>query len=279
MNGASDKFLAGATFAGDEHRCTGVFEARNHAQNFLNFRRGTDDAVHSGFGIRALAQEFVFLDQANFFRHSAQEKPEFFERRKRLGDVVICAQLHGLHRGLDRTMPGHERNLGAGQKLLYFLQELEPRHVGHDHVGQDHVGGLLLEQGESGIAAVGFKTDEAQSFADGDAELADALLIVHDQQTDAELILTQRRSHSALPIVFAMTSMNCCTRKGFSTQGAPVWRRVATVSSLAMSPVMKTILEAKSGRCWAIQWCTWAPARRPSQPARLRSGARAKGQI
>ena len=135
MNSASDKFLAGATFAGDEHGCTGIFEARNHAQNFLNFRRGTDNAVHSSFGIRALAQEFVFLDQANFFRHSAQEKPEFFERRKRLGDVVICAQLHGLHGGFDRAMPGHERNLGAGQKLFYFLQELEPRHVRHDHVG------------------------------------------------------------------------------------------------------------------------------------------------
>jgi hypothetical protein len=46
---------------------------------------------------------------------------------------------------------------------------------------------LFLEQGQGGLAAVGFETDEPKGFADGDAELADALLVVDDQETDAEV--------------------------------------------------------------------------------------------
>ena len=46
---------------------------------------------------------------------------------------------------------------------------------------------LLLEQGQSGFAAVGFEADEAQRLADRNAELADALLIVDDQETNAKV--------------------------------------------------------------------------------------------
>ena len=60
----------------------------------------------------------------------------------------------------------------------------------HDHVAEDHMNRLLFEQGQSGLAAIGFEADKAQSFAHGDAELADALLVVDDQQTDAEVFLS-----------------------------------------------------------------------------------------
>ena len=61
----------------------------------------------------------------------------------------------------------------------------------HDHVAEHHVNRLLFQQGQSGFAAVGFEADEAQSFADRNAELANALLIVDDQETDAEVVSTQ----------------------------------------------------------------------------------------
>ncbi len=61
----------------------------------------------------------------------------------------------------------------------------------HDHVAEDHVNRLLFEQGQSGLAAIGFEADEAQGFAHGDAELADGLLVVDDQETDAEIFLVR----------------------------------------------------------------------------------------
>ena len=73
MNGTRDQLLARTTFAGDENGGARVFEARSHAQHFLNLGGGTDDAMHGGLGIHALAQEFVFLDQTDFLRHASQK--------------------------------------------------------------------------------------------------------------------------------------------------------------------------------------------------------------
>ena len=57
----------------------------------------------------------------------------------------------------------------------------------HHHVGENHVDRLLFQQGQRGLAAFGFQTDKTQGLADRDAELADTLLVVDDQQTDAKI--------------------------------------------------------------------------------------------
>ncbi len=119
-------------------------------------------------------------------------------------------------------MPGHERNFGARQKLFYFLQKLQPRHVGHHHIGEHHVDGLLLEQCQRGLPAFRFQADKSESLADRDAEFADTLLVVDDQQANAKVFSVPWATHSAFPNVLDTTSINCCTRNGFSTQGAPV---------------------------------------------------------
>jgi hypothetical protein len=46
---------------------------------------------------------------------------------------------------------------------------------------------LFFEQSQRGLAAVGFEADKAQRLADSNAELADALFIVNDQEADAEV--------------------------------------------------------------------------------------------
>ena len=76
----------------------------------------------------------------------------------------------------------------------------------HDHVAEDHVNRLLFEQGQGGIAALGFEADEAQSFAHGHAELANALLVVDDQQTDAKVFLSHCWAFTGFPITFRTTS-------------------------------------------------------------------------
>jgi len=79
----------------------------------------------------------------------------------------------------------HRPDLAARQQLLHLLQKLEARHVGHNHVGENHVRGLFLEQGQRGLAAVGFHAGKAQRLAYGHAQPADALLVVHNQQADS----------------------------------------------------------------------------------------------
>ena len=148
----------------------------------------------------------VFFFEANLVGHAAQEKPQFVERRKGLGNVIVGAQFHGLNGGFHRAMSGHDRDLDAGKGFLDLFEKLQSGHAGHDHVGQDHVDGLLLvEHGQGRIAAFGLQTGKAQRLADGHAEAADGLFVVHDQQTNAEIFA----HNTALPIVFSTTAMNC----------------------------------------------------------------------
>ena len=185
MDGARHQFLAGTAFSRDQDRRVRVLQARDHAQHILDFGGRAHNSVQLGLGIHALAQEFVFFHQANFFRHAAQEEAQFFQRGKGFADVVVGAQLHGLHRGFHRSVAGHDRDLGAGQHLLHLFQEGEARHIGHHHVGKDDVRGLFFEQGQGRLSAVGLHADKPEGLAHGHAELADALLVVNDQEADS----------------------------------------------------------------------------------------------
>src|SRR4029077_11941110 len=254
MDAARHQFFPGSTLARDQHWSAGIFQPRDHAQHILDFYRGTHNSMQLGVGIYALPQELVLLHQANLLRHPSQEQTQLFQRRKRLADVVIGAQLHGLYRGFHRSMTGHHGNLGAREHFFHSLQKLQSGHVRHDHIGENNVRGLLLQQGESGFAAPRFHADKSEGLTHGHAELADTLLVVNDQKADTQVI-----AHSAFPMVFCTTEMNCWTRNGFSTHGTPVSRRVATVSSLAISPVMKIMRDASSGRFRTTQAWTSAP--------------------
>ena len=185
MDGARHQLFACAAFAGDQDGSVRVLQARDHAQHILDFGGRAHDPVQLGFGVHALAQKFVFFHQAHFFRHAAQEQAQLLQRGERFADVVVGAELHGLDRGLHRAVAGHDRDLGAGKHLLHSFEEGEPGHVGHHHVGKNDVRGLFFEQGQGRLAAVGFHADEPEAFAHGHAELANALLVVDNQEADS----------------------------------------------------------------------------------------------
>ena len=120
--------------------------------------------MHRGFRIGALAQELIFFNEADFLGHAAQKQAQLLERRKRLSNVVVSPQLHGLHRGFNGAVASHERDFGAGQELLPSLQEFQARHSRHDHIAQNHVHRLFFQKRKSGLATFGFQTDKAQSL-------------------------------------------------------------------------------------------------------------------
>ena len=185
MDGARYQFLARTAFTCDQDWSVRVFQTRNHAQNVLDFGGCTHNSMQLGLCVHTLAEKLVFLHEANLFRHAAQEKAQFFQRRKGLADVIVGPELHRLHRGFDRSMTGHDRNLGAGKHLLDLLQKNEPGHVGHHHVGKNAVRRLLFEQSQSRFSAIGLHADKPEGFAHGHTELTDALLVIDDQEADS----------------------------------------------------------------------------------------------
>ena len=189
MKGAGHQLFAGSALAGNQDRGARVFETGDEAQDVLNAGGIADDAVDGGLGFGAFAEVEIFFDEANLVGHAAQEEAQIVERSKGLGNVIVGAELHGLDGGFDGAVAGHDGDFDAGVGALGLLQEFESGHARHDHVGEHHVHGLFLEQRQSRVAALGFKTEEAKRFADGHAEAADGLLVIDDQQSDAEVVL------------------------------------------------------------------------------------------
>ena len=189
MQGAGHQLFAGSALAGNQDRGARVFEAGDEAQDVLNAGGIADDAVDGSLGFGAFAEIEIFFDEADLVGHAAQEEAQFVERSKGLGNVIVGAEFHGLDGGFDRSVAGHDGDFDAGVSALDLLQKFESGHARHDHVGEHHVDGLFLEQGEGGVAALGFEAEEAERLADGHAEAADGLLVVDDQQSDAEVVL------------------------------------------------------------------------------------------
>ena len=93
----SHQFFSRAAFSGNQYRSPRVLQARNHAKDILNIRRGADDSVEVLLGAYALAEKLVFGDQLDFFGHALQEKTHFLDA-KGLFDIVVGAKLHGVDR-------------------------------------------------------------------------------------------------------------------------------------------------------------------------------------
>ena len=103
-----------------------------------------------------------------------------FRRAEGLHQIVVCAVVQGLHLVMLVISRGnhHHRQIGP---LAHGLQHLHAVHVRqsqiqHDHVramGGDHGQGLLATADDDGVVAVGRE--------DHGDEVADGLLILHDQ--------------------------------------------------------------------------------------------------
>src|SRR4029077_6152470 len=93
--------------------------------------------------------------------------------------------------------------------------------------------------------------------ANGHAQAADALLVIHHQQTCFQFV-----AHG-FPKVFSTTVINCCTRNGFSMHGVLLWAKNACVSLFAVSPLIRIMRAHSSGRFFWIQACTSAPLTAP----------------
>ena len=116
----------------------------------------------------------------------------------------------------------HGRRLSAGQSPEPS-RELDAVQHGHEVVHDHHCGivrccpmkSILRISKADGVVVAKFP--HVCTVNGGGRRL-----VVNDQEPNAKIIFTDRTGHCAFPIVLETTSINCCTRKGFSTQGAPV---------------------------------------------------------
>ncbi len=125
VNRARHQLLAGAALAQDQHRMRAVRRLGDDAVKLLHLRRAADDRAEAFLGLDLLAQDAVFAGELQMPDHALQQQPKLFQV-ERLGDIVVGAVLHRLHRRLHGGVAGDDDDHGLRTAALDLAQNLQP---------------------------------------------------------------------------------------------------------------------------------------------------------
>ena len=180
------QLFAGSALAEHEHRRLRRRHALDHPQHLLHLGAAGDDAAvgpgPGGVGAQGdvVAQELALLGRL------AHQDLELLDLG-RLGQVVVGAELHGLHRGGDLLKARHDDDLRVLGKLLQLAQDLDALLLGHLHVEHDDVVWILPQAGQGRLAVAHALGLQAAPPELADDELAQVRLVVGHQDPDPPL--------------------------------------------------------------------------------------------
>ena len=147
VKGAGHQSLAGAGFAGDEHRRRLV--QRGNLPDLLHHRRqrrGAPQDPGEGHlaGRPASIVGELLLHQRGFAGPVGQQLQLL--QIHRLLHVVEGAELDRLDRALDGAVRGHDDDRDGGIELADPSEQLDAAHAGKAHIGEHHIGPEALDQ-------------------------------------------------------------------------------------------------------------------------------------
>ena len=102
-----------------------------------------------------------------------------------------------------------------GSNSLILRSKLNAGKARQLQIGDHKSGGIDFERLQCSLGGFRLGAQVTQPLAHRDAQPADALFVIHNQEAQLQFIC------HGFPIVFSTASINCCTRNGFSTQGVP----------------------------------------------------------
>ena len=180
VHGARDELLAGPALAGDHDGRPAVGRLADRLEDFQDARTLPDESVEPVLAPQLAFELPILLLQPLALERVGDGEPQLVEL-ERLGDVVIRAELHRLHRRLGRSEGGHDEHHRSRRVLLRGAQNGEAVHLPHAEVGDDQVERVALERLDGGFAAVGQRHGIADLPQHDAEQLSHALLVVDDQ--------------------------------------------------------------------------------------------------
>ena len=184
VDGARDQLLAGAAFAGEQHRRIGRRALRHQPVDRLHLRARSDDVLEPVFRGHLALEIDIFLQELPPFERALHYQLEFV-RFERLGDVIEGAELHRLYRRVDLRQAGDHNDVDIGMALLDPAQHFQPADVRHHDVEDQDVVTVLLDLLQCFAAVVGGLDLVVVAVQDAQAAPDDDLLIVNDQNSRA----------------------------------------------------------------------------------------------
>ena len=134
MDQASENFLAGSALAEQQHGNVDIRDQRGLRANLAHGGAGRDEENVVGKLFDFAAVSLFSLAEAEI------DDGVQFGFLKGLGEIILGAQLHGVHDFASVVDAGQHHNLDAGLKLAQLLESLQAVDAGHEHVEQHQIG-------------------------------------------------------------------------------------------------------------------------------------------
>src|SRR5581483_9793385 len=183
VDGARHQLLAGAALAEDQHRGVSRRHPLDDAEDLLHLgAAGQDSPV--GLGARRVrAEGHVIPHQLALLGRLADDDVELLDLG-RLGQVVVCAELHGLHRSGHFLEARHDDHLRVLGERLQLAEDLDPLLARHLHVQDDDVELAVTQRRQRGLAVADALDLVALAGQLADHQLAEPGLVVRYQHAD-----------------------------------------------------------------------------------------------
>ena len=134
MDGLRDELLAGARFAGDEHRRRGRRGLLDHLVDLAHLGAVADERAERAVLAQLAAQRLHLAHRFEPLDDLVEQDLQTLNV-DRFGQVVVGAFLHRLDRGVDGALRGEQQRRDIGADLRQGAQQREPIHARHHHVG------------------------------------------------------------------------------------------------------------------------------------------------
>jgi len=166
------------------------------AIELLHLRRATDDGSEALLALHLLAQDAILAGKLQVPQNPVQDQPQLFEIEG-LGDVVVGALLHRLHRRLDAGIAGHHDHHRLRTAPLDLFQNLQPAQSRQPEIEQHHVDAGRIQHPEGVLGIVRYVGGITDALGNIPATLPDRALIIHNEQIQqVGLRLVLYRFHS-----------------------------------------------------------------------------------
>jgi hypothetical protein len=181
VDGPGHALLARPALALDQHRGRRVGHLLHQHHHPAERRAGPDHRPLAEQVVQPLLQRPVLLDQVSPLERLVDELDELLAT-ERLGEEVVGAVLHRLHRFLHGPEGGQEDDVDVGGDRLGRPQQLEAGEPRHLEVGDDQVDAAALNALEGGAAVGGQQHPVALPGERALEALAQPRIVVGDQQ-------------------------------------------------------------------------------------------------
>ena len=183
MDRPRHQLLAGAALAEDQHRRVGGRHALDDPQHVVHPGAAGQETAEGRRARGVRAERHVLAEELGLLRRLAHDDVELLDLG-RLGEVVVGAELHGLHCGGDLLKARQHDDLRRLGDRGQLAQHVEPFLLRHPHVEHDDVEGRLanaLERGHAVLRAVDLVAPPRELAHD---QLAQVALVVGHQHAD-----------------------------------------------------------------------------------------------